>query len=207
LGKNVLGETLLMAMQEVTSAGLTPGKDVEFYYGGDSALFDWNTWQRNIKNQAEAVKQARQYVATQLNINVDDVPYGIAIQIHAYRNGERPPGRRLITTQESMEKSFSYFVQEVGRLYLIEVGLDHANPNDISQFNGDVIKASHNAGVTGINFWLAVRNPSLPESGWFDPTTSMWNDGGSGQPGDLVSNATYWSLITDLYSLISSSSE
>ncbi|MHC1682718.1 MAG: hypothetical protein AB6733_07190 [Clostridiaceae bacterium] len=207
LGKNVLGETLLMAMQEATSAGLIPGKDIEFYYGGDSWLFDWNTMERNIKNQAAAVKQARQYVATQLNMNVDDVPYGIAVQIHAYKNGERPHGRRLITTEESMERAFSYFVQEIGKLYLIEVGLDQANSSDAIQFNGDVIQAAHNSKAQGVNFWLGVRNPSLPESGgWFNPATSMWNDSGSGRPGDLISNATYWNLIADIYSLIVPSS-
>jgi hypothetical protein len=191
---NVLIKSLSIAIEESQRAGLKLNEDVVFYYGGDTAeTYDGPPLRYVIRE----VKRARDTVALQMGLSPEEIPFGVAIQAHVYKD-KKVPGHKPMGSLESMREAFSMVSQQIGHLYIIEVGVMQASPNDTAVFLHDVITAATEAKADGIHLWLGTRLPYQPEPGWFDPSLSLWISKGT----KISPSFIYYSLMASLYSLI-----
>jgi len=188
-GKEIFAETLKIEMDEAKKAGLILGTDIIFMVGATGCI----TPSPLLDSTVSEIIKAKQQVASELGIKIDDVPLGILAEGHAVQRGT-VRGHDPVPTAQELEEAAKK-LKTIGKVVFTEVEIQNATPDEVAIYWNNVLKAALKSGVDGVILWPGLRDCiTQPIEDFCNPNGELLDSNGK-------KSYVYYKILADLFEL------
>jgi hypothetical protein len=188
-GKEIFAETLKIEMDEAKKAGLISGTDIIFMVGATGCI----TPSPLLDSTVSEIIKAKQQVASELGIKVDDVPLGILAEGHAVQRGTSR-GHDPVPTAQELEEAAKK-LKTIGSVIFTEVEIQNATPDEVAVYWSNVLRAAQKSGAIAVILSPGIRDCiTQPSELWCNPSGELLDSNGK-------QSYVYYKILAGLFKL------
>lgn len=189
-GKDLFAETLKIEMEEAKKAGLICGTDIIFMIGATGCI----TPGPLLDSTVSEIIKAKQQVANELGLKIDDIPLGILAEGHAVQSGTSRGHDPVPSAQELDDATKK--LKTIGKVIFTEVEIQNATPDEVAIYWSNVLKAAHKSEIVGVILWPGIRDCiTQPIEDFCNPNGALIDS--NGKP-----SYVYYKILASLFKIL-----